>query len=1123
MRLLCLLSLLLCFYFNGYGQTPQPPIEDQFNNKPTLSVEQSGQHGLQLSGLSPENGLPAGELNDLSLPLVEVGSTFGVTAIEGDYYRDRFIIKLYGHTRGLLPRITITTANQLPAHWQSIYDQIGQPVIRPASSLPEPVMQTYFMVEFPAQYLEQHPEFNPFQLMAVLRQLPDVEHVEQMPIMRTYSWPNDIRPEQWQFSRVNADGLWPLGANSSPAVVAIVDDAVRTSHNDIFPNLWINSREIAGNGRDDDFNGFIDDVNGYDVADRDANPNPFSFALSWGFQSHGTHCAGIASAATNNGTGIASLGYNTRIMAVKCSPNFNLSATIPNAFEGVDYAIKAGANVISMSWGGYGYSRAFEDLFNVASSRGIVLVAAAGNDNRSDAHFPAAYRPVIGVGASDEMDRKANFSNFGRNVDIMAPGTNIFSCWGTANNVYARLSGTSMATPMVAGLAGYLKSRNATLTPDQILSCIQTSADNIDAINPGFWGQLGSGRINAGRAVQCAGGGSVGFPPVASFNWNVSSGCSPLTISFRDLSSNTPTSWQWDINNDGITDYFTQNPTHTYTTPGTYSVRLTVSNAAGSQSSLQFSIITVNASRPIFVNPSEVNVCSGNTATVVASGMDSYRWLPDFGQINNSPVFNFVPTSTVTLTVTGTSGSCTGSQTVRVNVWPMPGVSAWASGSTVTINATGGLSPYRYSLQFGSYQSSNTFSGVSPGTYNVLVLDARGCVGMGIVQVSGGNATTCNSPTNLRVNASSSTALEASWSAVSGASYYTVRVRPSNGSSSWNSLISINNSTIVSGLVANTSYEVSIIAHCTNDRQSEPSGSAFATTPPQVATCFGPSFTITNVNPTSLSLSWPLITNAANYRLRIRNTRTGVTDVYNIAGSQSSYVVGGLMPGTNYEISMQTDCFGNTSSPLSGSAFVTTPDQSVNQCAIPTNLSVVPGTIVAHIFWSPVAGATGYNVNWRERGSSTWRSMYVPGTGNSYTITGLLMNTSYEYSIQAQCNNSASERSNWFGFTTRTNQRIGQDVASATETTSWSLYPNPNNGRFSIEWPADLIPAASDVPSAVAVAIYDWSGRLVWEKALPSCMSNTTIDLGQQLAAGIYLIHCTAGNSRFSERLMIQP
>ena len=348
--------------------------------------------------------------------------------------------------------------------------------------------------------------------LTALNQLSYIDYAEAVPLFFTSQIPNDLHANQWYLTKINATQGWDFSTGDVNVKIAIVDNAVSTIHEDLIGSLATNSGEIPNNGLDDDFNGYIDDYQGYDVADSDGNPNPPTSASSSTPWIHGTHCSGIASATTDNNIGIAGLGYNCTVIPVKCTPNTSVGNTLPKAYEGVAYAVSAGADIISMSFGGSGSSFTGQNIINAAYLQGITLVAAAGNENSSDVYYPAAYPQVISVGATDISDQRAGFSNYGTTIDVMAPGAAIYSTIsGATTDLYGSLSGTSMACPLTAGLCGLIKSQDPTRTPDQIKAILKNGCDNIDLVNPNYIGQMGAGRINAANSL---GGTVVGMPEI---------------------------------------------------------------------------------------------------------------------------------------------------------------------------------------------------------------------------------------------------------------------------------------------------------------------------------------------------------------------------------------------------------------------------------------------------------------------------------------------------------------------------------------------------------------------------------------------------------------------------------
>ena len=339
-------------------------------------------------------------------------------------------------------------------------------------------------------------------LIAKLKLHPYVEYAEKEPVMRTFYTPNDIHGNQWYLDKINATNAWNFSKGAPTVVIAIVDNAIRITHADLISNVWVNPGEIPNNFLDDDLNGYTDDINGYDIADNDNNPNPPPSVTNISPFIHGTHCAGIASASTDNGKGIASIGFNTKIMAVKCSKNSDDGNSLTNTYDGVYYAMRAKAKIISMSFGGNGIFATGQSVINAASQAGIILIASAGNSDSNGVSYPAAYQNVIAVGSTDIDDKKSSFSNYGSAIDLMAPGRGIWSTIAGDDNSYGYLSGTSMSAPMVAGLAALVKAANPGFSAIQVENALKAGCDNINAVNPNYVGKLGVGRINAYRTFK---------------------------------------------------------------------------------------------------------------------------------------------------------------------------------------------------------------------------------------------------------------------------------------------------------------------------------------------------------------------------------------------------------------------------------------------------------------------------------------------------------------------------------------------------------------------------------------------------------------------------------------------
>jgi subtilisin family serine protease len=441
------------------------------------------------------------------------------------------------------------------------------------------------------------------ELIATLKKDPMVELVERIPQDRRFLTPNDPSlANQWFLTKINAQGAWNYFSTGSTAVVAVVDDAVERSHPDLSANIWVNPGEIAGNGLDDDGNGYADDVNGWDMADNDPNPDPPTTDYS-----HGTHVAGIVGASTNNGIGIASIGYSVKLMCVKASganPN-----SISHGYAGIIYAANKGAHVINCSWGSSTYSATSQEVIDFAVSKGCIMVVAAGNNNSSNLYYPAAYNGAISVAATDINDVKSSFSNYGEWVKISAPGSNILST--VPYGGYAAFQGTSMASPLVAGLVGLMKSVNPSMPNNDLINCLYSTCQSILFQNPTIPGQLGAGRINAEAALACV-AATVNRAPIADFTANATNVVEGSSITFTDRSYYTPTQWEW-LFPGGTPASFTGKtpPAIVYNTPGAYSVTLTVSNAHGQNAKTVSNMITVNA------KPSCVSINYPATGTIL--------------------------------------------------------------------------------------------------------------------------------------------------------------------------------------------------------------------------------------------------------------------------------------------------------------------------------------------------------------------------------------------------------------------------------------------------------------------------------------------------------------------------
>lgn len=256
----------------------------------------------------------------------------------------------------------------------------------------------------------------------------------------------------------DAEKGWAITTGSKKVTIAIIDTGIDYNHPDLRNQIWTNEKEIADNGIDDDNNGYIDDIHGWNAFAKNGNPMDGN--------AHGTHCAGTIGAEHNNGIGVAGVMSDVTLVAVKFLSDEG-SGSLADAVVAIDYATKLNVDIMSNSWGGGGFSQALEDSIKAAKDKGIMFIAAAGNDssnNDSRPSYPASYQVdnVISVASHTAQDTISSFSNFGkRSVHVAAPGSNILS--STPNGEYKVFSGTSMATPHTSGVVGLLLSETGRL------------------------------------------------------------------------------------------------------------------------------------------------------------------------------------------------------------------------------------------------------------------------------------------------------------------------------------------------------------------------------------------------------------------------------------------------------------------------------------------------------------------------------------------------------------------------------------------------------------------------------------------------------------------------------------
>ncbi|MCB0347980.1 MAG: S8 family serine peptidase [Bdellovibrionales bacterium] len=347
---------------------------------------------------------------------------------------------------------------------------------------------------------------------------PSVLSVEQNCVVHLQATPNDTSfSRMWGHQVIHTEEAWDISTGSKDVIAAISDTGVDYNHEDLKDNMWVNELEKNGTpGVDDDGNGYVDDIYGYDFANGDGDPKP---GTANGYY-HGTHVAGTVGAVGNNALGVTGIVWKTKLMAVKGFPDASAGGSLDALLSTIYYAADNGARVVNCSWGGARAPTSAErDAIRYALQKGMVPVVAAGNDTQNASGFaPAGVAEALTVGASNSLDQLATFSNFGTIVDVIAPGGDvarggrglnetIYSTYPMNAGKYNGIQGTSMAAPHVAGLATLLFSINPNLSAQEVIDMIKSTGDLVDVeASDASLSKFTYPRINAFKAAAAAQG-----------------------------------------------------------------------------------------------------------------------------------------------------------------------------------------------------------------------------------------------------------------------------------------------------------------------------------------------------------------------------------------------------------------------------------------------------------------------------------------------------------------------------------------------------------------------------------------------------------------------------------------
>lgn len=328
--------------------------------------------------------------------------------------------------------------------------------------------------------------------------------------------------KEWHLGAIHAPQAWEVTTGSPDIVVAVVDSGVDIDHPDLRPNIWTNPNEIAGNGIDDDGDGFVDDVHGWNFVDdtQDVRPMVSRSGIEEAFI-HGTVVASLIAARGNDDIGISGVAWQARIMPLVVLGPDGTGRDVDIA-RAIRYATAHGVDIINLSFVGYEKDDVLAQAINEATSQGVLVISAAGNgdtvqgeDLDKTAGYPACDKGAAGKGSIsvtsvDQWSRKAAYANYGHCVDVSAPGQDLYAARPTyqhmdrnlpAPGYQGDLSGTSVAAPLVTGLAVLLKAQHPEWTSEEIVQRIIDTSESVDALNPNFVGVLGHGRIRADKAL----------------------------------------------------------------------------------------------------------------------------------------------------------------------------------------------------------------------------------------------------------------------------------------------------------------------------------------------------------------------------------------------------------------------------------------------------------------------------------------------------------------------------------------------------------------------------------------------------------------------------------------------
>jgi subtilisin family serine protease len=818
---------------------------------------------------------------------------------------------------------------------------------------------------------------------------------------------NDPRfSDQWHYENTGQNNgtagadislleAWQIETGNPDVIVAIEDGGIDFDHADLAANMWVNEGEIAGNGIDDDNNGYVDDVYGYNFADNTGD-------IYVG--DHGTHVAGTVAAVNNNGIGVSGVaggsGNNDGVKLMSCNVFGSTNGGFAEAYA---YAADNGAVISQNSWSySYPYVRDQAVLDGIdyfianaggpnAPMNGGIVIFSAGNSNSQSRYYPAYYNKVMAVAATNKNDVRSYYSNFGSWVDIAAPGgelentntdpTAVLSTF--PNDNYGVFQGTSMAAPHVSGVAALIISKYAgNITPQEVWDKLTENTDPIDALNSATYaGKLGSGRLNAYKALtddalpSVPSGLTANNVTQTSFTvqWNTVSGATSYDVQIREQGGN------WSTFNTSNTSYDYSNGT----ADTTYEFRVRANSDAGSSSYSSIGNVTTDTAPTAPDTPGNLAI-SNLTYNSMDISWDAVADADDYDLQHREQGGNWT-----TVNQTGTS-----------------------------FNHTGLLAEttYEFRVRANNDVGSSSYSGVSSAT----TLEAPTAPAI---------------PTNLTASNVSYNSMTISWDAVTDADDYDLDVRPQGGS--WTTVKQTGTSYNYSGLTAETTYEFRVRAN-NNIGSSSYSGVSSATTlEAPTAPAVPTNLTASNVTYSSMDISWDAVTDADDYDLQLREQGGSWTTI-NQTGTTYNY--GSLSGETTYEFRVRANNDVGSSS-YSGISSATTLEAPTAP-GVPTNLTASNITYNSFtIAWDAVTDADDYDLQIREQGGS-WQTFNKTSTSHTYSTADA--NTTYEYRARANNDIGSGDYSSI--------QSLSTDPLPVPDTPSGLASSNVSSSAFTLSW-----------------------------------------------------------------------